>query len=150
MSPASLTDRTHARHGKGTLVVVDDPTALASFARDELAARSAARPLAGMARFVGGETPRGRHTHHGVAEPEVQRSLEVGAALGALATRAATEEAAKDVAQIAEVAGLKVETARSPEPARGGSESAYLVVLFALDVIAQHVIRPGDLLELLF
>ncbi len=44
---ASLTDGTHARHRKGTLIVVDDAAPLAAFTGDERTARRTTIPPAG-------------------------------------------------------------------------------------------------------
>src|SRR5487761_2303052 len=147
---AAVADRTDARHGEGALVVVEDPAALAALAGRKARARGRAATPAGVAGVAAGQRHRRRRAHHGVAEPQVQGGLEVGPALGALA--APPEEAAEDVAQVAEVAGREVEppgAGGATEAGGGRAEAAHLVVLLALGVVAQHVVGDRDLLEAL-
>src|SRR5665213_621598 len=150
---ATLTDRTDAGHGERSLVVVEHSSTAAAFAGDEARPRRGATPLAGVARLVARQVHRRRHADDCAAKAQMERRFEIGAALGARAT-SATEEPSEDVAEIAEVARLEVEststlTTGSAEAGRGRSETTNLVVLLAFRFVTEHVVGDRDLFELL-
>ena len=119
--------------------------------------------MTGAAGHVARDADGGLDTGHRLAEIESERGLEVGAALGAVAaaaaattTTATTEHAAE---QIGDVAALEVEpsgtgteagarpTGTAETGAPHGTHGPDLVVLLALGLVADDVVRGRDLLE---
>ena len=119
------------------------------------------RAAAGVAAGVGGEVDRGGDPVDGVLEGEVELGLDVVAPLGAgaghvaVAPVAPAEQAAEDVAEVADVlhpeaaAAGPAEAAGEPTGAGAGhrAHGPDLVVLLAGLGVVEDVVGGGDLLE---
>ncbi len=117
---------------------------------------SGARAVAGAALPVGGEVQGGGESLRRFQERQGECGLDVGTALGTDAAAAsaagATEHLAEQVAHavagdVEVVATGTARAAGTTEARRGGAEPTDLVVLLALGLVAEHVVRAGDLLE---
>ena len=147
------------REAEEALVVVDDAAAAALAADGGLGAGPGAAAVTGAARGVAGEAERGGEPLGRVHEVQRQGGLHVGAALRAGACGRATASAATATAvehlaeEVAQAVGTHVEVEAAGARTTGAeatthrTEGADLVVLLALGLVAEHVVRRADLLE---